>query len=71
MLLLDKVPGGTPASFSFLTNPEVAAADTGSLQFALSGVGSGDYFVRIQVDGAESVIDLDPASVHFGPKVTL
>jgi len=71
VLLLDKVPGGPPASFSFLTKPEMAAADTGSLQFNLTGVGSGDYFVRIQVDGAESVIDLDPASVHFGPKVTL
>jgi hypothetical protein len=71
VLLLDRVPGGAPASFSFLTNPEVAAADTGSLQFDLTGVASGDYFVRIQVDGAESVIDLDPASVHFGPKVTL
>ncbi len=71
VLLLDKVPGGTPASFSFLSSPEVAAADTASLKFDLTGVGSGDYFARIQVDGAESVIDLDPASVHFGPKVTL
>jgi uncharacterized protein DUF4255 len=71
VLLLDNVPGGPPASFSFLSNPEVAAADTASLKFDLTSVGSGDYFVRIQVDGAESVIDLDPASAHFGPKVTL
>src|SRR5262249_40265755 len=71
LLLLDNVPGGSPASFSFLSSPEVAPADTGSLKFDLTGVGSGDYFVRIQVDGAESAIDLDPASIHFGPKVTL
>jgi hypothetical protein len=71
VLLLDKVPGTPTASFSFPATPPVAASDTGTLQFDLSGVSGGDYFVRIQVDGAESVIDLDPASANFGPKVTL
>jgi hypothetical protein len=30
-----------------------------------------DYFVRLQVDGAESVLDLNPVSPNFGPKVTI
>ena len=31
----------------------------------------GDYLVRVQVDGAESPLDLDPASPTFGPRVTI
>jgi hypothetical protein len=48
-----------------------------SITFPLSGVGAGDYFLRIQVDGAESVLDVneDKNSPNYGqivgPKVTI
>lgn len=47
------------------------------IQFKLTNVDPGDYLVRIQVDGAESLLDVDanPASPTFGqycgPKVTI
>jgi hypothetical protein len=34
-------------------------------------VPAGQYFLRLQIDGAESPVVLDPASVDFGPTVTL
>jgi len=71
VLLLDKVPGSAAASFAFPTAPAVATVDTNTLQFNLTGVGSGTYFLRVQVDGAESAVDLDPASANFGPKVNV
>ena len=38
---------------------------------AIANVPAGQYFVRLQVDGAESVLDLDTISPSFGPTVTL
>jgi hypothetical protein len=37
----------------------------------LENLARGEYFVRVQVDGAESPLDLDPTSVDFGPKATI
>ena len=68
-LLLNSVPGPSPAAFSFLAPPR--AADSNSITIATPGVAAGQYFVRSQIDGAESPLDLDPASVNFGPTVTL
>jgi hypothetical protein len=63
-------PPVAPASYTFQAPPP--PADTGSLVFALSGVTKGlSYFVRIQVDGAESPLTLDPTSPQFGPTATL
>jgi Pvc16 N-terminal domain len=59
----------TSASGNFLTPPR--AADGTSLTIAIPGVPAGQYFLRLQIDGAESPVVLDPASVDFGPTVTL
>jgi hypothetical protein len=67
-LLLNASPG-TPHSVHSFTLPP-AAGNLATLDFTVSGVGSGDYFVRVQVDGAESPLDFDPASTTFGPTVT-
>ena len=40
-----------------ITNP--AVDETGSITFALSGVQAGSYLVRAQVDGADSVLEVD------------
>ena len=68
-LLLNSVPGGTSAAYSFVALPR--PADGNSVTVATPGVAAGEYFIRVQIDGAESPLDLDPASSNFGPKVTL
>jgi hypothetical protein len=67
VLLLNATAGS--ASHSFLAPPR--PADGTSLTIAIPAVPAGQYFIRLQIDGAESPIDLDPASVNFGPTVTL
>jgi Pvc16 N-terminal domain len=68
-LLLNSVPGPSPTAYSFLALPR--AADSNSITIAAPGVAAGQYLIRIQIDGAESPLDLDPTSVNFGPAVTL
>ena len=68
-LLLNSTTALNPPAHSFLSSPRVA--DSTSMTNAIPGVGAGQYFVRLQVDGAESPLDLDPASPGFGPTVTL
>jgi Pvc16 N-terminal domain len=67
-LLLNARVGSPPAAHAFPLPP--VTANTPSPVFAVTGVATGDYFARVQVDGAESPIDLDPASPTFGPIVT-
>ncbi|WNG46196.1 DUF4255 domain-containing protein [Archangium minus] len=59
VLLLNRygVPAGTQAEAYGVTM--TAAADSGSLTFTLPAVAAGDYLLRVQVDGAESPVDLD------------
>lgn len=72
-LLLNHVPSG--ASHIFSVAP--VTADTSQVDFPVSGLTSGqDYFVRVQVDGAESsLLDLNSASPTFKqfiePQVTI
>ncbi len=63
-------PPATPAAYTF-TLPPLATASS-SYSFDMSGVQTGTtYFVRLAVDGAESVLDLNPTSPAFGPTVTI
>ncbi len=68
VLLLNERADTAPAAYAF---PKSLDADTSSVQVAVSGVRPATYFVRVQVDGAESPLDLDPASTTFGPTVTI
>lgn len=45
-------------------------ADTATIAFATMGVVSGDYLVRVQVDGAESLLG-DTAGLYDSPKITV
>jgi hypothetical protein len=69
VLLLHETAAVAPAAYTFREKPQTA--DTNTLEIAISGVKSGQYFVRVQVDGAESPLELDPASSLFGPTVTI
>lgn len=68
-LLLNSTAAINSAAHSFLAPPR--SADATSITVAIPGVGAGQYFVRLQIDGAESPLDLDPASPGFGPTVNL
>jgi len=63
-------PPAVPAAYSF-SLPELAS-DTATLVFTITNVKGGTtYFVRVTVDGAESPVDLNPASSTFGPTVAV
>lgn len=67
-LLLNPESGGGTAHRVKLP---ARSADAANLGATVSGVAAGSYFVRVQVDGAESALDLDPASAGFGPRVNV
>jgi hypothetical protein len=72
MLLLNQTtwtPPAGPAAFSFMLQPPAAA--TIDLTFSIGGVPAGVYFIRVKVEGAESPLNLTPASPSFGPTVTI
>lgn len=52
-----------------ITNP--AATDTDTISFAITGVEPGDYLVRVQIDGAESILEVDGAGDFSEPKVSI
>jgi hypothetical protein len=48
--------------------------DSDSLTFPIAGVLTGDYLIRVQIDGAESPLEFDPDPAvlrYIGPKVTI
>ena len=67
-VLLNGLAGGSTAVIS--APPREQASD--SLAFPLTGVGSGAYLVRVQVDGAETVLETDAdTGAYTGPTVTI
>jgi hypothetical protein len=69
VLLLNRTSPAVPSSYSFTANPR--ANDAAPVVVPVKNLARGEYFVRVQVDGAESPLDLDPASAGFGPKATI
>jgi uncharacterized protein DUF4255 len=67
VLLLNTVGGS--AGYQFAN--AMAGSEQASIPFDIPGVAAGQYLVRVQVDGADSPLVLDPASPDFGPTVTL
>jgi hypothetical protein len=73
---LDPAPGKEAQAFSFgapdRNGVDLAGGETeaDTIDFRHSGVPTGTYLVRVQVDGAESVLELDPATgAYVGPSV--
>ncbi len=75
ILLLNEMAGETPKAYTIFAEPR--NADSDSVTIHISGVKAAEYLVRIQVDGAESPLQVDtnPASPTFnqfiGPKATI
>jgi hypothetical protein len=69
-LLLNECTQGAPgAAYTFPAPPRTA--DLATLAIPIAGVTAGQYFVRLQIDGAESLLDLDAGSPAFGPVVAI
>jgi len=48
---------------------DINASDTESIDFPLLGVAAGSYLVRVQVDGAESMLSKDSIGLYTQPQV--
>ena len=68
-LLLDGTAAANPPSASLLARAR--PGDTSSVVFDVDDVAAGQYFARVQIDGAASPLDLVQGSPTFGPTVTL
>jgi len=69
VLLLNENTAIAPEAYTFVDEPRLA--DTNSIEITISDVKAADYFIRLRVDGAESLLEMDPASPTFGPTVTI
>lgn len=70
VLLLNDVTAAPPKSFT--SAPTVAAADSNQVTISIAGVPTGTYLARVQIDGAESLLTVDPITNKFtGPTVAM
>jgi len=73
VLLLNEAtapPPASPAAYSFSLGP--LPADSSTITFPISGITAAiSYFVRVQIDGAESALNLDASSSTYGPTVAM
>jgi len=75
LLLLNEKANGNPDSYTFLAPSR--SADTTALMIPIHDVKPAEYLVRIQIDGAESVLQVDDDKDSptygqiIGPKVTI
>lgn len=72
---LDPPDDSAPFAFSFSApvnngiDVEGGDVETDTVLFDYSGVPAGDYLVRVQVDGAESVLETDPGTGAFSDPI--
>lgn len=70
VLLLNAVSGGPPTAFS--STATVSATDSNQVILNIANVPAGSYLVRIQVDGAESLLTVNSGTgLLDGPTVTM
>jgi hypothetical protein len=65
---LTELAENTPAAYTFVLPSR--DADTNEITIPISGVKAGTYLVRVQVDGAESLLDVEDGA-YAGPKVVI
>ena len=68
VLLLNEYQPSVPPAAAYSFNAQDRTADGDSVEFKINGVAAHSYLVRLQVDGAESPLDVDdnPASLTYG-----
>lgn len=77
LLLLNKLgvsAGQTVPTYSFPFDrwpPAVGDEQRTTIVFSISGVDAGDYLLRIQADGAETVLEVDSGGAYNQPRVTI
>lgn len=71
LLHLNQKPSGALPSMdrSFLMPPRETAIS--EIHLPIDDLAKGDYLVRVEVDGAESVLNADDAGEYIGPKVSI
>lgn len=69
VLLLNEVSSGGAAAYSFAVAPRTD--DTDLIVIPVKGVKAGTYLVRVQVDGAESPLNLNQTGEYDSPQVTI
>ncbi len=70
VLLLNNVSGATPVAFS--STATVSTADSNQIVLNISNVPTGSYLVRVQVDGAESLLTVNSGTKLLdGPTVNM
>jgi hypothetical protein len=70
ILLLNDVSGITPAAYS--STATVSATDSNQVVINIANVPTGSYLVRVQIDGAESLLTVNSGTkVLDGPTVTM
>ncbi len=71
ILYLNEAPPSTPPvqAYTFLAEPRTS--DTDTVAFAISGVTPGNYLVRVQVAGAETLLETDGTGTYNAPQVTI
>lgn len=62
---------GAGPAVSFVSEAVIAAAESNQVTLSIAGVPSGSYLVRVQVDGAESLLTSGPGGQFTGPKVNI
>jgi hypothetical protein len=62
-------PTTPPAAYTFSLSPITAASNT--LTCDVSTIAAGLYYIRVKIDGAESPLDLNPASPTPAVTVTI
>lgn len=73
LLLLNEV-GGQDRAYSFLAEPRNEASDPDTqptITFEIPSMAAGTYLLRVQVDSAESELQVDGTGAFTGPTVTL
>jgi hypothetical protein len=68
-LLLNSTPSGNSLAYSFVG--PARSSNTSSPTIATPNVAAGEYFLRVQIDGAASPLELDPLNPKFGPRVSM
>jgi hypothetical protein len=70
VLMLNSVSASPPTAY--VSSPIVSSADTNQIFVPIINVPTGNYLARVQIDGADSLLTVDPNTQQFtGPMVAM